>query len=160
VPGWEELAMGAIASGGVKVMNEQVVRGVNVPPSVIESVVDEQTMELHRRERAYRGSAAPPDLKNKVVILVDDGVATGSTLRAAAEALRQLAPAKVIIAAPVGARDSCAALAKVADEVVVPSQPEEFRAVGAWYDVFGQTSDEEVVSLLSEARSATGTPED
>ncbi len=151
VPGWEELAMGAIAAGGVRVMNEEVVRVAGVPPSVVESVVDEQTMELHRRERAYRGHAAPPQVQDKIVILVDDGIATGSTIRAAAEALRQISPARIVIAAPVGARDSCAALEAVADEMVVVSQPHEFRAVGLWYEDFGQTSDEEVVSLLSEA---------
>ena len=153
VPGWEELAMGAIAAGGVRVMNEEVVRGAGVPPSMIESVVDEQTMELHRRERAYRGHAGPPQVQGKTVILIDDGIATGSTIRAAAEALRQFEPAHIIIAAPVGARDSCAALQSVADEVIVPSQPEEFRAVGLWYHDFDQTSDDEVTTLLAESKS-------
>jgi predicted phosphoribosyltransferase len=152
VPGWEELAMGAIASGGVRVINDEVVRGANVPPRVIESVTAEQLLELKRRELAFRGGAAPLDVHGKTVILVDDGIATGSTIRAAAQALRQLSPAKIVIAAPVGSRDSCGMLAQVADEVVVPEQPEEFRAVGQWYANFDQTSDEEVGRLLDAAR--------
>jgi predicted phosphoribosyltransferase len=152
VPGWEELAMGAIAAGGVRVMNQEVVRGTNLPPAAVESVAAAQMAELERRERAYRGHAAPPDVRGRTVILVDDGVATGSTIRAASQALRQLSPRRIVIAAPVGAPDSCAALMDVADEVIVPSQPDEFRAVGLWYEHFDQTSDSEVTDLLAAAR--------
>jgi predicted phosphoribosyltransferase len=148
VPGWEELAMGAIAAGGVRVLNDEVVRSAHIPPSVIESVAAEQLVELQRRELAYRGDAAPLEVRDKTVILVDDGIATGSTIRAAAQALRHHAPARIVIAAPVGARESCEALSAVADEVVVPHVPEEFRAVGQWYANFDQTSDEEVGRLL------------
>jgi predicted phosphoribosyltransferase len=148
VPGWEELAMGAIAAGGVRVLNDEVVRRAHIPPSVIESVTAEQLLELQRRERAYRGDAAPIEVRGKTVILVDDGIATGSTIRAAAQALRELSPAYIVIAAPVGSPESCAMLAEVADQVVVPQQPEEFRAVGQWYANFDQTSDEEVGRLL------------
>jgi predicted phosphoribosyltransferase len=149
VPGWEELAMGAIAAGGVRVLNDDVVRGAHIPQAVIESVTAEQLLELQRRERAYRGDAAPLDVRGKTVILVDDGIATGSTIRAAAQALRELSPARIVIAAPVGSPESCAMLAEVADQVVVPQQPEEFRAVGQWYANFDQTSDEEVGRLLN-----------
>lgn len=158
VPGWEELAMGAIAAGGVRVMNEEVVRGANVSPSMIESVVDEQTVELHRREKAYRGHAAPPGIRGRTVLLVDDGIATGSTIRAAAQALRQLSPAHIVIAAPVGARDACAALEAVADEVIVIRQPDEFWAVGLWYDEFSQTTDDEVKNLLMKAKQSPPPP--
>jgi predicted phosphoribosyltransferase len=151
VPGWEELAMGAIAAGGVRVLNDEVVSGANVPPAVIESVAAEELLELQRRELAYRGDAAPLDVLGKTVILVDDGIATGSTIRAAARALRKLSPAHLVIAAPVGSPDSCTMLAEVADEVVVPQQPEEFRAVGQWYANFDQTSDEEVGRLLGKS---------
>lgn len=148
VPGWEELAMGAIAAGGVRVLNDEVVRAAHIPHSVIESVTAEQLLELQRRELAYRGDAAPLEVAGKTVILVDDGIATGSTIRAAARALRKLSPAQIVIAAPVGSPESCAMLAQVADEVVVPQQPEQFRAVGQWYGNFDQTSDDEVGRLL------------
>jgi predicted phosphoribosyltransferase len=148
VPGWEELAMGAIAAGGVRVLNDEVVREAKISPAVIESVTAEQLLELQRREHAYRGDATPAEVRGKTVILVDDGIATGSTIRAAAQALRKLSPAHIVIAAPVGAPNSCAKLADVADEVVVPQQPEDFHAVGQWYANFDQTSDEEVERLL------------
>jgi predicted phosphoribosyltransferase len=152
VPGWEELAMGAIASGGVRVMNEEVVRGINIPDSAIELVVEDQTQELERREHAYRGDAPPLEVRGRTVILVDDGIATGSSIRAAAQALRQLGPARIIIAAPVGAADSCASLKEVADEVIVVRQPENFQAVGQWYHDFDQTADEQVKKFLSQKR--------
>jgi predicted phosphoribosyltransferase len=151
VPGWEELAMGAIATGGVRVMNEDVLRSGRIPARSIEAVVKEQTTELHRRELAYRGHSAPPDVRHKVVILVDDGIATGATIRAAATAIRQLSPSRIVIAAPVGAPDTCEALKDVADEIIVPSQPDYFRAVGVWYEDFGQTTDDEVTAILTAA---------
>jgi putative phosphoribosyl transferase len=151
LPGWEELAMGAIASGGVRVMNPKVVRAYNVSEAEIEAVAAQQLKELHRREQAYRGHAGTPDIKSKIVILIDDGIATGSTIRAAVQALRQQHPKQIIIAVPTAAADTCSALSPMVDEFVALMKPEYFNSVGQWYEDFGQTTDEEVTQLLAEA---------
>jgi predicted phosphoribosyltransferase len=154
LPGQEELAMGAIASGGTRVLNEEVVRKLNVPDEVIDTVAAEEQQELSRRERDYRDGRPPPDVRGRTVILVDDGLATGSTMRAAVAALRQQGPGRIVIAVPVGAPETCAELQREADEVVCAQTPQPFYAVGAWYDNFSQTTDEEVRDLL--ARAAEG----
>ena len=151
VPGWEELAMGALASGGVQVLNERVAR--DIPPEVIEAVVTCETRELQRRETAFRGSAPPPAIAGRTVIVVDDGVATGATLRAALVAVRQLKPARLIAAVPVASPEAQADLAPLVDDWVALLTPEDFRAVGQWYEDFPQTLDAEVVRLLAEART-------
>jgi len=148
VPGHEELAMGAIASGGVRVVNDDVVGPLGIPSSVVDSVARDEQIELERREQLYRGHRAPIGLANKTVILVDDGLATGSTMRAAVQAVRQQQPARVIVAVPVGAPATCADLAREADDVVCVRTPEPFVAVGLWYRDFAPTSDNEVRTLL------------
>jgi putative phosphoribosyl transferase len=148
VPGHEELAMGAIATGGVRLVNDEVVDALGIPSSVLDSVAISEQLELDRREQLYRGDRASLGLTNKIVILVDDGLATGSTMRAAVKAVRQLQPAQVIVAVPVGAPSTCAQLAREADEVVCVRQPDPFVAVGLWYRDFAATSDHEVRSLL------------
>jgi predicted phosphoribosyltransferase len=149
VPGHEELAMGAIASGGVRVLNESVVRQLGIPQRVIDEVAGGEQRELERREREYRDDRPPPAIRGKVVILVDDGLATGSTMRAAVAAVRKVGPARVVVAVPVGAADTCDLLGEEADEVVCVREPEPFYAVGVWYENFAQTTDEEVRELLS-----------
>jgi putative phosphoribosyl transferase len=148
VPGHEELAMGAIATGGVRQVNRDVVEALGIPAKVIDAVAAREQIELERRERAYRGDRAPLALTNKTVILVDDGLATGSTMRAAVMAARQQQPARVIVAVPVGAVSTCADLAREADEVVCVRTPEPFVAVGLWYRDFTPTTDHEVRALL------------
>jgi predicted phosphoribosyltransferase len=152
VPGHEELAMGAVASGGVRVLNEQVTGPLQIPDAVIDAVTQRELQELARRERLYRGDRPPPDVSRRTVILVDDGLATGSTMLAAIRALRQLQPARIVVAAPVASRDTCEQLSLEADEVVCAITPEPFHAVGLWYEDFSQTTDEEVQDLV--ARSA------
>lgn len=149
-PGQPELAMGAVASGGVRVVNTEVVTALGVPPEVIEAVTREEWLELRRREREYRGDRPPPDVRNQTVILIDDGLATGASMRAAVAALRRLDPARVVVAVPVAAADTCEMLRGQADEVVCARMPEPFRAVGWWYENFSQTTDEEVRRLLVE----------
>jgi predicted phosphoribosyltransferase len=151
VPGREELAMGAIASGGVRVVNEDVVRQLGIPDAVLDEAAAEEQQELDRRAAAYRDGRPAPDLRGKVVILVDDGLATGSTMRAAVAAVRQLGPAWVVVAVPVGAAETCSELRAEADEVVCAVTPEPFFAVGSWYEDFSQTTDEEVRELLARA---------
>lgn len=148
VPGHEELAMGAIATGGVRVLNHQVVSGFQIPAHVIERVASMEQAELERRERAYRGARPAPEVQGRTVILIDDGLATGSTMRAAVTALRQQEPERVIVAVPVGAVQTCEELRSLADEVVCAATPEPFFGVGQWYDDFSQTTDEEVHALL------------
>ena len=148
VPGYEELAMGAIAAGGVQVLNDEIVARLRIPQSLITPVAERESRELARRDALYRGSRPPPGVEDRVVILVDDGLATGSTMRAAVAALRRLAPARIVVAAPVGARASCTELAQEVDEVVCAEMPEPFSGVGAWYTDFDQTTDEEVLTLL------------
>src|SRR5262249_33708714 len=147
VPRHEELAMGAIASGGVLVRNDSVVRALQIPPEVIDQVAEHERWELERRARAYRDDRPAPDVRGRIVILVDDGLAPGSTRRAAVAALRQQQPGRIVVAVPVGAPETCAELRDEADEVVCASEPEPFLAVGAWYDDFSQTTDEEVREL-------------
>jgi predicted phosphoribosyltransferase len=148
LPSQRELAMGALASGGIRVLNDDVVRWSGVSRKAIEDVTRQERVELERREREYRGQRPPLDLANRVVILVDDGLATGSTMKAAVEAVRQQRPAEVVVAVPVGARDSCAEFERIADAVVCARMPEPFSAVGLWYRDFSETSDEEVRQLL------------
>ena len=148
VPGHEELAMGAIASGGVRQINRDVVDALGIPENVIDAVAALEQVELVRREQAYRGDRPPLSLVGKTIILVDDGLATGSTMRAAIVAARQQQPARVIVAAPVGAVSACADLATEADDVVCVRTPEPFVAVGMWYRDFTPTTDDEVRSLL------------
>ncbi|HVK13747.1 MAG TPA: phosphoribosyltransferase [Gemmataceae bacterium] len=154
VPGREELAMGAVAAGGVLVVNEEVVRRLDIPADVIDEVAAEERQELDRRAEAYRDGRPAPDLRDKTVILVDDGLATGSTMRAAVAAVRQLGPACVVVAVPVGAAETCAEFRAVADDAVCAVTPEPFFAVGSWYQDFAQTTDEEVRELLARSRPA------
>jgi putative phosphoribosyl transferase len=149
-PGHEEYAMGAIASGGVRVMNPMP--GIAVSAEDVAAVVAREQDELVRRELLYRGSRPPPEVRGRTVIVVDDGLATGSTMRAAVLALRQQRPARIVVAIPVGAEETCAMLRADADEVVCAAMPRPFRAVGLWYRDFPQCSDEEVRELLAEAR--------
>ena len=148
VPGHEELAMGAIATGGVRQINRDVVDALGIPGSVIDAVAKREQHELERREQTYRGDRGPVSLANKIVILVDDGLATGSTMRAAVMAARQQQPARVIVAVPVGAPSTCADLATEADAVVCVRTPDPFVAVGLWYRDFTPTTDHEVRALL------------
>jgi putative phosphoribosyl transferase len=151
VPGHEELAMGAIASGGVLVLNEEVVRGLRITEDVLESVIAAEQKELERRERMYRGDRPPPDVRGRTVILVDDGLATGSSMRAAVAALRQQGPARIVVAVPIGASETCAGFEREADDVICAVTPQPFHAVGLWYRDFSQTTDEEVHELLERA---------
>jgi putative phosphoribosyl transferase len=151
LPGQPELALGAIASGGVEVLNADVLAAYPVPRAVIDAVVREERAELDRRERAYRDGRAPVPVAGRVAVLVDDGLATGATMRAAVLAVRRLHPARVVVAVPVGAREACDALRQVADDVVCVSTPDPFRAVGLWYADFSQTTDDEVRALLADA---------
>jgi erythromycin esterase-like protein/predicted phosphoribosyltransferase len=152
VPGHPELAMGAIAAGGIKVLSHDLIRDLAIPPALIEQVAVRERLELERRDGLYRGNRRPPVVRDRTVILVDDGLATGSTMQAAVLALRQQAPARIVVAVPVGARDTCERLRQTADEVVCVSMPEPFQAVGLWYEQFAQTTDEEVTRLLAVAR--------
>jgi putative phosphoribosyl transferase len=152
-PHHEEFAIGALASGGVMVMNAQTDSPLGEADRAdVDRIVQREQAELERRERLYRDNEPPIQLQGREVILVDDGLATGATMRAAVQAVRQLQPARVTVAVPVGARESCDALAAVADDVVCVRTPEPFRAVGEWYSEFPQTSDDEVRTLLAAAR--------
>jgi predicted phosphoribosyltransferase len=153
VPGQEELAMGALATGGVRVLNTEVVTALGIELSTIDAVAQREQEELERREHLYRGNRPPLALEGKTVILIDDGLATGSTMRAAAAALRQQKPAKIIVAVPVAAKATCRQLAGEVDQIVCLQTPDAFYAVGQWYANFGQTSDEEVRDLLARAMS-------
>jgi putative phosphoribosyl transferase len=158
MPGHPEYAIGAIASGGVRVISEDIVRAYAIPQVMIDAVARAEQTELERREREYRTGAAPMDLRGHVVILVDDGLATGSTMKAAVQAVRQHGPARVVVAVPVGAPSTCQEFADVADETICARTPEPFSAVGLWYRDFSQTTDEEVRTLLEEhaTRSLAG----
>jgi putative phosphoribosyl transferase len=152
VPGQRELAMGALASGGSKVMNQELVESLRLSEATLQAVINEEEQELERRERAYRGNRPPPDVQDRRVILVDDGLATGATMRVAIAALRQQKPARIIVAIPVAPSSTVEKLRQEADEVFCLATPEPFFAIGRWYVDFSQTSDEEVRDLLDQAR--------
>jgi putative phosphoribosyl transferase len=158
VPGHEELAMGAIASGGVRVVNEEVVTAIDVPEEAIDAAAEREAGELERRERLYRRGRDPADPSGRTVILVDDGLATGSSMRAAVAAFRERGAERIVVAVPVSAPATYAELDAIVDEIVCVQTPEPFYAVGAWYADFPQTTDEEVVELLdsAERRSTVG----
>jgi putative phosphoribosyl transferase len=156
VPGHEELAMGAIASGGVRVLSDDIIKALSIPDRVIATIAANEESELARRERAYRDDRPPLDVRGKTVILVDDGLATGSTMRAAAAALQAQHPERLVIAVPVAPRETCQSLLNAADDVVCATVPEPFFAVGNWYEDFSQTTDEEVRELLARANEAPG----
>lgn len=153
VPWHEELAMGAIATGGVRLINQTVVDALGVTDDDIARVAAQEQVELERRERQYRGDRQVPDITGRTVLLVDDGLATGSTMRAAVEALRAESPAEIVVAVPVSAPETCDALREVADDVVCAITPEPFHFVGLWYEDFTQTTDEEVHELLARSRT-------
>jgi putative phosphoribosyl transferase len=152
VPGHEELAMGAIASGGVRVVNEDIIAAYDIAPEEIESVAAAEERELERRERRYRGDRPFPDVAGRTVILVDDGLATGSTMRAAVAALRQEHPTRVVVAVPTAAPETCEEFRSEVDDIVCATTPEPFYAVGLWYEDFSQTTDDEVRELLGRRR--------
>ena len=151
-PGHPELAMGAIASGGIRVLNDEVVQYLNIRREFIDAVAEREQTELERREAAYRHGRPMPSLRNRTVILVDDGLATGSTMKAAVAAVKHEEPKRVIVAVPVGAPETCQALRNLADEVICARMPTSFAAVGQWYRDFSQTTDEEVTDLLEKGR--------
>jgi erythromycin esterase-like protein/predicted phosphoribosyltransferase len=151
VPGHEELAMGAVATGGIAVLNGQLVQRLGIPDHVIETVMAREMQELARRERVYRGDRPPPDVQGRTVILVDDGLATGATMSAAVEALRQQKPARIVVAVPAASPDTCQEMKNRADDAVCAITPEPFLAVGRWYEDFSQTTDDEVMTLLGQS---------
>jgi putative phosphoribosyl transferase len=155
VPGHEELAMGAIATGGVRVLSQQLIDHVGIPQEVIEEVTQREAQELVRRERVYRGERPPAEIAGRTVILIDDGLATGSTMRAAVAAVRKQGPRRMVVAVPVAAADTCEALRREVEEVVCLETPEPFFAVGMWYEDFTETSDAEVRELLERAWRVT-----
>lgn len=154
VPGHEELAMGAIATGGVQVINEDVVQHLGLSPAILASVAAVEQSELARREQAYRGGRPPVEVEGRTVILVDDGLATGSTMRAAVAALRRRHPARVVVAVPTAAPETCEGLTREVDDIVCAMTPTPFYGVGEWYEIFDQTGDEEVRDLLERAAPA------
>lgn len=149
MPGHEEFAIGAIASGGTRILDENLIHRYQLPELAIEAICRRERAELERRERLYREGRALINVAGRLVILVDDGLATGSTMRAASQAVRGLRPARIVVAAPVGAPETCRALARVAESVICPFMPEPFAAVGLWYGDFSPTTDEEVRALLA-----------
>ena len=151
-PGHAELAMGAIASGGSRVINEEVVQALHIPQDVIDAAASREQSELERRDAAYRQGRQLAPLENRTVILVDDGLATGSTMKAAVQAVKQHKPVRVVVAVPVGAPETCHALRELADEVICARTPSSFSAVGQWYRDFSQTTDDEVIALLNESK--------
>jgi predicted phosphoribosyltransferase len=152
VPGQRELAMGAIASGGVRVINEEVIQALNLWPSTVDAVAAQEQPELERQQLLYRGDVALPDFAGRTVIIVDDGLATGATMRAAVRALRQSYPRQIVIAVPVGAAETCRSLQADADQVICLHSPQSFYSVSTWYEEFSQTSDDEVRHLLASIR--------
>lgn len=148
-PGHEEFAMGAIASGNTLFLNRALIEQARIPEDIINSVIEKEKQELARREKTYRNNRPFPDLTGKTVLLIDDGIATGFSLRAAIAGLKMLQPKRVVIAVPVAAADTLAELRGLVDEIVCPLQPANLQAVGLWYQNFSQTSDEEVMELLS-----------
>lgn len=152
VPGHEELAMGAIASGGTVVFNDEIIRYLQITKPTMDKVIQSEQEELTRREHLYRRNKPFPHLTGKTIILVDDGIATGSTMKAAIMALREKQPAELIVAVPVAARSTCDEMTALVKTLICPSQPVDFHAVGLWYENFSQTSDEEVIELLEQSR--------
>ena len=150
-PGHEEMAIGAIASGGVKVLNEDIVRYLNIPNALVEEVAQRELRELERREKAYRENRPPLDVKDHTVIVIDDGLATGASMRAAIVGVRAHSPAPIVIAVPTAALETCEALEPAVDQIICATTPEPFYDVSRWYEDFSQTTDEEVRSLLQEA---------
>jgi len=148
VPGHEELAMGAIASGGIRTLNPSIIQEFNIPEAAIESATDREVKELARREKLYRADKPAPNISGHTVIIVDDGLATGSTMRVAVAALRRQNPAKIVVAVPIASAETCHELQNDADEVICAVTPEPFHAVGLWYEDFNQTSDAEVTELI------------
>jgi predicted phosphoribosyltransferase len=159
VPGQEELAFGAIASGGVRILNEDVIQMVGMSDQEMDAVAESEEDELVRRDRKYRAGGAPPSVRGKTVIVVDDGLATGATMLAAIRAIRKLNPARIVTAVPLAARDTCRYLAPRVDELVCLESPEPFHAVGIWYEDFSQVTDDQVKDLLGRrARAHAPTP--
>ena len=154
VPGHEEYALGAIATGGVRVLNEEVVQALRIPDRVIDALAAREQEELARRERVYRGHRPPPDVRGRTVILVDDGLATGATMHAAIRALRQQQPARIVVAVPTASPETCAELKTEVDDIICATTPDPFYAVGLWYEDFSQTTDEEVRELLARSPGA------
>jgi len=153
VPGHEELAMGAIASGGVRVLNRDVLAYAAISQAAIDAVVAREEQEMRRREQSYRGARGPLDVRGKTVVIVDDGLATGSTMRAAVAALRKMEPRIIVVAVPVAAPQTCEEFRREVDEMICLRTPEPFQAVGLWYDDFSQTTDSEVHDLLERANA-------
>jgi predicted phosphoribosyltransferase len=151
VPGYSEFAMGAIAESGVKVLSSRLIAELDIPDRIVNDIVAREQVELDRRSARYRGARELPSMRDRIVILVDDGLATGATMEAAVVALRQSQPARIVVAVPVGARATCSRLGRIADVVVCPLTPEPFTAVGLWYDDFSETSDDEIIRLLERA---------
>jgi len=158
LPGHEEFGIGAIASGGIRVVDDAVLRAYDVDPDALERVTARERLELERREQLYRDDRPFPVVEGRIVILVDDGLATGSTMRAAIAALRRKRPNKIVVAVPVGARETCAAMTRLVEEVVCLETPDPFYAVGLWYEDFEQTSDAEVHDLLERAEARMTRP--
>jgi predicted phosphoribosyltransferase len=156
LPGHRELAMGALASGGVRVLNQDVVSWYRVPDAIIDEVSREEQTELERRERLYREGRPAVEVAGRVVLLIDDGLATGSTMKAAVQAVRARGPSRIVVAVPVGAPETCREFQGIADEIVCARTPEPFSAVGQWYHDFSQTTDEEVRELLHYRPEAVG----
>lgn len=152
VPGHEELAIGAIASGGVRVLNKRIIESLNIPEEIIEQVAQRELQELRRREQAYRGEYPPPDIHGRIVILIDDGLATGASMRAAVVGVRAQDPERIMVAVPTAAPETCEAFQSEVDEIVCAITPEPFLGVGRWYDDFEQTTDEGVRLFLQDIR--------
>lgn len=157
VPGQEELAMGAIASGGVRVLNQEVVEELSLSEQIVDQVAVQEQQELERREHLYRDDRVTPELRERIVILVDDGLATGTTMRAAIAAIRQYQPAQIVVAVPVSSPETCEELADEVDDIVCAMTPQPFYSVGLWYDYFPQTTDAEVRDLLERAAAVSST---
>ncbi len=155
-PGREELAIGAIASGGLRVLHDETIDALGVEPAVVDAITQRELLELHRREDAYRGGLPAPDVKDHTVILVDDGLATGASMHAAILALRKRVPKHIVVAVPLAPADTCLMLEPYVDHLIVLAMPHPFRGVGAWYNDFSQITDEEVRALLRDSRYPVG----
>ena len=153
MPGHEELAIGAIASGGVRVLNREIMQASDLPREVVDAITEREQRELERREQAYRGDRPPPDLRGAAVFLIDDGLATGATMRAAVVALKQQEPARIVVAVPIAAPETCIEFRDIVDEIICAVTPEPFVSIGMWYEEFPQMTDDEVRDYLERARS-------